>query len=406
MGFPSNIGKVYIKRQSAWGTAESSFSAADLISAKAMLPKPVMEALTSETFRGAWHAFPVEQGTREGQVATIDHIPQGPSLVAPTANPADYPEAILLQSVLGSTGAIGYTSADLAGSGQTTSKITFVDTTLDPDWPGMALIVPLVGGGRELVWAKTYDATTNPEELIPWFTMAAAADSAGTPVTYGSLVCYDSLEQPDPFTMQVLLGQTGGTAAMRLRDCVCTSAKFTAEAGKQPQASYGIKAGYWTPDGSWTIAPYTVQYPELPALFGRNGARVKYGGAATIFPKVEIEFTADHQPAKGIGQDDGFAYYTCVDRDATITITELVTDYDTGQALPGTESAAGMQIDFCNTPGRGMSFFFPTPQVVAIWEDEDASGMVVRKTTYKARPTALETAGTSAANSCRRVALL
>lgn len=407
MGFPTNIGKVFVKTQaSGWGTEETSFAAADLISAKTNLPKVVMEALKSESFRGGWHSFPIEPGSRQGATTTIEHIPQGPSLTTPAANPSDYPEAILLASLMGAQAAIGYTSGLLSASGQTTSAIKFTDTTLATTWAGMAMIATLVGGAREIVWGKTIDIASSPDVFTPWFTMAAAVDPTGTPKTYGGRVCWDSLTQPTPFTVQTLLGQSDGAAAIRLRDAVCNSAKFTLEAGKQPQSSYGILAGYWSPAGTWTVAPYTVQYPELPALFGANGARVKYAGAATIFPKVEIEFTADMQAVSGLGQTDAFAKFICVDRDCTITITELLTAYGTGQNLPGTEVATGMQIDFCTIPGRAISMFFPTYQVLAVWEDEDASGFAVRKTKYGTRPTAVETAGANAANSCRRVALL
>ena len=407
MGFPTNIGRVYVKTQAGgWGTAESSFAATDLISAKANLPKPVMEALVSESFRGGWHAFVREPGSRQGATTNIEHIPQGPSLTTPAADPSDYPEAILLASVMGSQAAIGYTSGALSALGQTSSLIKFTDGTLATTWAGMAMIVPLVGGGREIVWGKTISTVATPDEFTPWFTMGAAVDPAGTPKTYGGRVCWDSLTQPTPFTVQTLLGQSDGAAAIRLRDAVCNSAKFTLEANKQPQVNYGIVAGYWSPDGTWTVAPYTVQYPELPPLFGSNGARVKYAGAATIFPKVEIEFTANMQAVSGIGQTDGFAKFICTERDCTITITELLTAYGTGQNLPGTEVATGMQIDFSTAPGRALSMFFPTYQVAAVWEDEDTSGFAVRKTMYHTRPTALETAGANAANSCRRVALL
>jgi hypothetical protein len=406
MTFPTNIGKVYVKAQAGgWGVAETSFADSDLISAGASLPKFMVEALESPQFRGGWHNFQIQPGSREGAEFPIDHICQGWSMATPAANPTESPDALMLRSVLGAGAAIGYTSGALEPSGQTTSLVKLVDTTLSPAWPGMALLLPLAGGGRELAWVKTIDSAATPDELVPWFTMAAAADGSGTPVTFGGYTCWDTIGTPaDPFTLQVLLG--ANNTGWRGRDSVCTRALITLEAGKQPKVAYTTLSGYWSPDGTWTVAPYVLTRPELPGLMGANGSRARVPGVQTIFPKIEIEFTADYQPARGLGQTDAFGEFICVGRSQQVTVTEVLGSYASSLRFPGTETATGLQVDLCNIPGRAWSVFMPLPQVTVTDEDEDGNGFVVRKSVYKARHATVETAGTNASRSHTRVSLL
>lgn len=404
MTFPTNIGKIYVKTQAGgWGVAETSFSDSDVISGNAVLPKHVIEALENPQYQGGWHSFPIQEGVREGAEVPIEHVLQGWSMETPTGNPTESPDALLLASVLGQGDAIGYTSAALESSGQTTSNVKFADTTLSTAWPGMAVLLPLVGGGREIAWIKTIDTAANPDEAVPWFTMPAAVDGSGTPVSFGGWTVWDDLTQPDPFTVQVLVGDGKG---WRGRDGVCARAQITLEAGKQPRVAYTTKVGYWSPDGTWTVVPYLLTRPELPKLVGANGARVRAPGVQSIQPKVEIELTANYVPQRGLGSTDAFAKWFCTDRRQKVTITEVMGDYDTTIRTPGTETATGLQIDLCSIPGRAASFFMPLPQDVQVSEDADESGFAVRTSVFQARHTTAETAGTKASRSHSRFALL
>lgn len=406
MGFPLNIGKVWLKEQAGgWGTAETSFAAANHISAKVFLPKLVQEALVAETFRGGYHNHAVEGGSREGAEFTIEHVLQGSSLTTPAADPVENPDALALRSALGNGAAYGYRANQLNLAGQTTTLIKFLNNQATSAGSGMAMIVPLLGGGREIVWNKTFtDGAT--DDFVPWYTMAAAADpGGGTNVVYGSRVSWLSLTQPTPFTGQVNLGQADGNAGVRFRDCVVTGGKATFEAGKQPIISHTSKAGYWSITGSWVPAIYANNYPELPMISGAGGARVKYGGSATYFPKVELEWTQTVEAVRNLGATDAFGKWIMTERDFTLTITEVVTDYSALLYLPGVENATGLQVDICTTPGRGASVFMPTYQTVGISEDEAAGNILVRKTAYKSRITTVETAGANAAQSPVRVAI-
>lgn len=406
MGFPLNIGRVYIKEQaSSWGTAETSFAAANAISAKVFLPDFAMEALEAETFRGGWHAHALEQGSREGAEFTIEHVLQGSSLTTPVADPVENPDALLIRSALGSGAAYGYRSNQLNSAGQTTALIKFLNNQATAAGVGMGMLVPVTGLPREITWPKTFtDGAT--DDFVPWLNLAAAADyNGGTNVVYGGRTLWTSLTQPTPFTAQIHLGQSDGNAGVRFRDCAVTGGKLTCLAGKQPIIAHTCKAGYWSIAGSWTPAIYANQYPELPMLCGANGSRVRYGGSATTFPGVEIEWTSTlGDPVKNLGATDAFAKYIVVEREFKVTVTELVTDYGGQIYYPGTEVATGMQIDLCNIPGRGAGVFVPTYQVGAISKDE-GTGLLFRKTTYRTRITTAETAGANASQSPARIVI-
>ncbi len=404
MGFPSNIGKVYVKEQAgSWGTAETSFSATDLMSAKPFLPKFVQEALQSQVFRGGWHAVPIQAGSRQGADFTIEHTLQGWSTGGPSGDPTEHPDALLHRSVMGGGASYGYRSNMLHSSGQTTTLAKYTNGQATSAGSGMGVLYNLVGGSREIAWHKTF-ADGAQDDFALWQTMAAAPDyNGGTNIVYGGRTCWQSLTQPTPFTCQVYLGQSDGAAAVQYRDCVVVSARLEGVVGKLPKVVYGVKAGYWSVTGSWTVAQYTDNYPEMPPLYGASGSRVLYASSPTLFPAFSIELTADVQPADNFAATDGFKKYIVTNREMKVEIKHLVETYASYFPTPGTELATGLQIDLNTTPGRGCSYFLPTPQVASVVDDEDASGIVTRKTTYMARPTALETAGANAANSHGRV---
>jgi len=403
VGIVTNVGKAYLKAQaSGWGTAETSFAGADNISCKPILPQLVQEALIAQTFRGGWHALPIEPGSLEGATLQIEHVLQGTSLTTPVGNPTDSPDSLCLKSVLGSRAGYGYTDTQLYATGQTVNNVKFANAAITSAIAGMAMLVPVVGGGRDVVWAKTFTDGAQ-EDVVPWLQMTAAADPAGTPKTYGGLVHWLSMVQPDPFTAQIELQSD---ACVRFRDCVCVGSKLMIVAGQQPVITHSLRAGFWSPQTAGATAFYANTYPELPAVFGANGANFRYNGNGQAFPSVEIEFANTVIPSRSIGAADGFRKWITTEREVKVTITELleINEYVSQLYALGEELGA-VQVDMCTTPGRGASVFLPNRQVAEMAKDEDASGIVVRKTVHKARFETTETAGANAAGSVARIAL-
>ncbi len=403
MGIVTNVGKAWLKAQaSSWGTAETSFASEDNISCKPVLPQLVQEALVAQTFRGGWHALPIEAGSLEGATLQIEHVLQGTNLATPSGNPTTSPDSLCLKSVLGSRAAYGYTDTQLYATGQTVNNVKFANAAITSAIAGMAMLVPVVGGGRDVVWCKTFTDGAQ-EDVVPWSQMTAAADPAGTPKTYGGLVHWLSLVQPDPFTAQIDLS---GDASVRFRDCVCTGSKLVIVAGQQPVITHSLRAGYWSIQAAAATAFYSAAYPELPAIFGANGANVRSNSNGQAFPSIEVEFTNTVIPARNIGSADGFRKWLTTEREVKVTITELI-EYDeyTSQLYDLGAELGSVQVDLCTTPGRGASIFLPNRQVADMGKDEDASGIVVRKTVYKARFDLTETAGANASGSVARIAL-
>lgn len=400
MGFPREIGRVWLKEQaSGWGVEESSFADADHISAEAVLPDLVQEELLVPAFRGGFHAHAIEAGERVGSDLVLTHKFEGLSRATPSANPTATPVDLCLKSVLGSQASIGYKAA-VASTGQANNKVTYADGDLATSWAGMAVLlaVAAAASGRQFAWAKTITTASNPDELIPWQNLAGATTNGSA--SYGAIVSWLSLAQPTPFTGQVALGQADGGAVFRLRDGVCPNIKMRLVGGQLASTTYTIRGGYWSKAGTWTPGQYAQTYPQLPMLDVANGARLSYAGSLTTIPEVEIEMSATMEPARGIG---GFAKWKMTNREVKVTSTHILDDYSDLTA-PGTEVTTGLQIDLCTIPGRAASAFGPTYQAAAHSKDEAAGGFVVRKNVWKFRLPDTETAGANASGSPFRFA--
>lgn len=384
MAVISNLGRVLVKSQGAWGTAETSFSSTDLISADVFLPTLVQEALVSESFRGSWHAHQVHAGSKEGAEFTIAHVVQGCSATAPSAAPTAHPDTILLRSLLGSANTPGgYLT--LAATGQTPTAIA-VDT-LTSDLAGSAVLVPCSAAatGRTIAWLKTITTAGSPDTATPWFTLPSSATAEGQ--MYGSYTVHLSTAQPTPFTAQVELQDSNGYAQVRFVDCVCTGATLDVVAGQLQRIAYTCKAGSWTLVNGSDVTVYSNTYPELPPAMGANGAGFPSAPTKPL-PAIQVQITSTVQPARSFGGTGGFAKWIVTERDVTMTVTEIIegTGYASIDA-PGTLVSGGLQVDLCTQPGRAVSLLMPTPMHASINTDEDSSGFVVRKSTYKPRQT-------------------
>ena len=396
MGFPNQIGRVWLKEQaSGWGTEETSFADADHISAKAFVPTLVQEALKVDTFRGGFHDLAIEPGSKEGADLQIQHSFEGHSSTSPTDNPAENPRSLLLKSCLGSAASIGYLAA-IENSGQAVNSVKYANGSLATTWAGMAVLlsVAAAASGRQFAWAKTIDTASNPDALVPWLDLLGAPTNSSR--SYGGRVHWLSLGQPVPFTAQLALGQADGNAVVRARDGVCTSIKMTCVGNQLIDVVYGTKYGSWSRAGSWTPAIYAQTYPPLPMLDAANGARLQWGGSSlSVIPEVVIEMSATMEPVRHIG---GFAKWLMTSREVKVTLTHLLDDY-TQIIAPGTEVTTGFQLDLCTIPGRAAGAFIPTTMAEAVSKDKEMGGFVVREHTLKCRIAGSETAGANASGS-------
>lgn len=405
MGFPSNIGKIRAKAQGAWGTAATDLSdSTDLIQCKPVIPQRKQAALTTEPWRGGWHAFPTQPGSKEGAEFTLEsdaiHGLSFSALVATVGAVGGI--GLFFQSVLGGRTATAFIAA-LESSGQAVDSIKVPNTQLADSQVGLALLVSCTGVGRKWAWLKSVINNSSPEEGIPWNALPAAPVNSSDAI--GAEVFYATNTQPTPFTLEMFLGDR---TRYEYIDCVCTAIKITTIAAELHKVSYTIRAGTWSPpqEEAWTIATYADAFPELPNATGGNGTQLALEGhSGKLLPQVELDLAMTVEPAKTIGGTDGFAKYKTTGRSQTVTITELIEDSSIETYAPGTKSVNGLQVDLCTTAGRAASYFGPTPQLVSNVEDADASGLVTRKRVFNFRPTLLETPTTGpAANTHFRLA--
>jgi len=153
MGYaPSNIGRFALKTQGAWGTAETSFAAANYVEASVMIPTPVQEALRTDATRGGYYAQRVVAGSKKDATFTLSMPLHGFSDATPTGDPgAAHPDALLIASALGAYNIKGFASSAVTGGTASAVTVNNADYNL---WVGQAVAVP-VSGGHSLGWIKT-----------------------------------------------------------------------------------------------------------------------------------------------------------------------------------------------------------------------------------------------------------
>lgn len=399
MGYPSALGKLWIKRQAGGaGVAESSFSdVTDILNTEKFLMPTKVQVLLSEYLRGNYHAHLAVPGSREGNEFPIKKKLSGFSATTPTANPTEFPDAVLLKALLGGSSIAGYSATALAGG--IASAINYTDGQLSAALSGHGVLVPY-SGGRGWVWAKTINTASAPDVLTPACPLAAAPSGSG--VIYGGNTLYLSADAPELFTTQWRGGNAN--AAVRARDCVPLSCKLTFQAGQQPTSEYQIRVGYPDPGvGGGAPALYSVPWPDLPMIAGVNGGRYYSveAGAVEAVPKIEIDIRQSVEPRGDVNALDGFLGYDVTDREVIVTVESLSANIGSEFKTVGAETDA-IQIDLCTTPGRAWSALIRNAQIRE-WEHADENGVVKYKRVYHCRPTAGDTAGGNPAGSAFRL---
>lgn len=379
MGYaPSNIGRFALKTQSAWGTAETSFAAANYVEASVMIPTPVQEALRTDATRGGYYAQRVVAGSKKDATFTLSMPLHGFSDATPSGDPgAAHPDALLIASALGAFNIKGFASSAVTGGTAAAPTVTNSDYDL---WVGQAVAVP-ISGGHSLGWVKTYTDGGGGDDTLTLLDELSAAPS-GSGSLLGSITCYMTNTINDPLTFDYVGADS--TIHVRFYDCVVTSAKLTLNATEQPMAEFTVQAGGWTNIGSGGApGDYAMtDRPQMPALIGANGSRLRVAGVAVNVSSMEIEITNDVQAVMSHAGTEGLAQYVTTNRSVALTATaEASTLAGVGMMSPGT-SVGVVQFDANTTPGRALTMTIPLSQVEELQELGDSNGLVALTTRY------------------------
>lgn len=404
MGYaPSNIGRFALKTQSSWGTAETSFAAANYVEASVFIPTPVQEALRTDATRGGYYAQRVVAGSKKDTSFTVSMPMHGFSDSTPSGDPgAAHPDALLVAAALGNFNIKGFASSAVTGG--TASAVTVTNSDYDL-WVGQAVAVP-ISGGHSLGWVKTHaDGGGGDDTLTLLDDLSAAPSGSGN--LLGSITCYLTNTINDALTFDWVGADS--SVHVRFYDCVVTSAKITLNATEQPMGEFTIQAGGWTNIGSGGApGDYAMtDRPQMPALIGANGSRLRINGSAVNVSSLEIEITNDVQAVMSHAGTEGLSQYVTTNRSVAMTATAEASSL-AALVTPGT-TAGVIQFDANTTPGRAMTMTLPSAQVEELGEIGDSNGLVAVTTRYAPQvysgDSGVGTLG-AAADSAARIAFL
>tara|TARA_Y100000593_G_scaffold91783_1_gene181550 strand:- start:2151 stop:3398 length:1248 start_codon:yes stop_codon:yes gene_type:complete len=365
MGIPTTTGRFAVKEQSSgWGTAETSFANANFLEAQITVPTPTQSTVQADVMR-ANHFAPTRLAGGKGPTEISLTMPlHGFSTSAPTGDPSEHPDALLLRSVLGANATNGYATDVTGGTNQTLTV-----TTPAGGIGGFAVMAPMGSTSPteySTGWVKTKSSGTYTMQR-KWALTAAGGDqtpnSSGT--VYGSNAVYLTNTQPTPFTFE-WLGSTANVS-FRFYDCVVTSATITLNAREQPTLAVTIRAANWTNVGSGGApsAAALSNRPQMPIVLSDNGARVVDANAEQKAGSVSIAMTCNVSDEVNYDAPQGVAKFVVTKRLVETTVVAPAAssgassiDNPASLQTPGTVVGA-MQVDAGTTPGRAFSALVP-----------------------------------------------
>ena len=390
MGTPTTLGRFAVKEQSSgWGTAETSFANANFLEAQIVIPTPAQGSVQAEVMRASWFAttrLAAGKGPTELSMTMPLH---GFSTAAPSGDPSENPDALLLRSALGGSATNGY-ATDVTGGTNSTLTVT----TGAGGIGGFAVMAPMGSTSPteySVGWVKTKASNTYTMQN-KWALTAAGADqtpdSSGT--VYGSNSIALTATQPTPFTLEWL----GSSANINYRffDCVVTSATITLNAREQPTLSVTIKSANWenTVSGGAPSAAALTNRPQMPVVMSDNGARVvdslgeQKAGTSTINITTDVADELNYDAPQGVSR------FVVTKR--TVDMQMVAPAGATGEtgsinnpaslSTPGT-SAGAVQLDAGTTPGRAFSALIANGVVKEIQALGDANSLVSVTTTVE-----------------------
>tara|TARA_R100000278_G_scaffold119544_2_gene101071 strand:- start:6745 stop:7995 length:1251 start_codon:yes stop_codon:yes gene_type:complete len=412
---PSNLGRISVAKQSAWGTKQTSFPAASFAEVEVTMPQLQREALMTEAFRGQFHSHRIKAGSREGTTVSLRMPMHGWSASTPTADPSasdQNVESILLEYAMGAVHFPDIMARTVSSA--TTSQITVSDTMLNPD-VGSAFMAQSNSGGTEHVigFIKSMTGADNKELNLATATSSAAY---ATGAVYGSMTHYISSSQPAQGLSLEYLGADSTSRIILFDGCV-SSLKITASPRQQPMLEAELHfADFEFMESGGNPGMYDFPLPQLPAAVGNNGTRMVLGGSVIDSISAEFTVTCEYAAIGNHSSSEGVSKYIITNRTTQASV-QIPASAITDAAIyaPGT-ALSQVQLDLnAHVPGSAVSILIPraliesqstlgdsegivavTHNMIAAYYDDDASDGSVSS----------GSGSTTAADTVARVALL
>jgi hypothetical protein len=364
---PRKLGRMAIKQQAFWGTAETSFSATDYLECMVGDPVIVRDGERIDPIRAGFEEPEVLSGVHGMFDIPISFALHGWSTALPTGNPVEHPDGLLMKMALGSAATpIGYFANGVATGGSTSSLNFTAGSTAAATWCGNAMVIPTSGTpGYELFVAKTFTDGT-PDVIVPKVVLQRTPASSGH--VYGSLAYYLSTATQLPVTLD-WLGLADADHHIRYPDVMVRSLRVTGKTrvGPMVEATLRVTGAPTFPGGGGAMAAYSYGYPRIPQAVKASGAALYFNGSWRSVSEVTFAVENTLGDSEEWYTDTGIGQQAVTDRKVSVTVTVPSTASFASELLnPGT-AVSGMQCIFaCDTPGRAAAFDFGTPVLTKV----------------------------------------
>lgn len=403
----SNKGRIAIKQQAVWGTAETSFASTDYLEVEApFVPPLAREAIRANVYQPGYTEPETLAGSKSPTELTFRMPLHGWSTATPSGNPTVFPDALLFELALGDASGFGYNTANLGAGTPADEQTTYTDGTIAAGLTGYAVSYP-TAGLRTIAWIDDVNSAGSPD--IASFIAATARDvTSGT--AYGSFVAWLSNTAQLPATVDWF--GSDANAHIRYSDGLPTSVRLIVSTKTQPMVEVTNRFLTWENLGTGgALTPATYGYPQIPPTLGANGTRLAINGTDLCFATATLEITQELAENECGGATEGAGSMSVIGRRVTLELIFLDEDLATigvgSTTAPGTALAGPLQLDIATiTPGRSASVLIPAPYLLEQPTLQDLGGKLATRVLIGCRDYTGDTGSTAPADTALRIAWL
>lgn len=366
---PVKLSKIYLKRQAAWGTAETSFAAADLLEVEGeFIPAATAERLQPDVNKQTFAESPIYAGSKAGAEVSFTFTPHGFATFSAAGNPTARNEHQLWEDALGSAQSGG----GIALTGGSATSLTSAAAAAVHS--GQGVLAPLAAGHRFF-----FVKSVNVGVSLTTFDAAAAAvegDAYGTVTAGLAITNLASL----PFTMQ--FEGVAANTGFRLSDGRVSSIALTCNAKAQPTVTVSMTFLDQLAVDGLTAAKQAFPSSHLPPIKGVQSYR---DGAEFCFAGFDFTVSQELTEVGCSSATEGVSRLVTANRTVDLVVRELEDDaFENAWRAPGATTAE-ICLQASVVPGRALAVFMPLPVVNEQEQLSSVDGIWGRETQFRAR---------------------
>jgi hypothetical protein len=367
---PTKLGRIWVKQQSAWGTAETSFADTDAIDSQGMfMPAGEQEALGQPTQRPVFGASDKKAGSKAGATAQLTFV-----LTHCLDNVGAVVTTIEHKLIADAFGTVQQLAAIGAISGGTAGQLLVSSASVD--WIGQGAGVLLDNGNRQISWVETVNTASTPDEVNLPFDMEDTpgnSSSATVTVAFGTGGLANL-----PFTMQfATAGSVDG--GFRAYDGRVTNCTITANSKAQVTVAITLQFLDWDYVTGLTAPAFSFPRTQLGPVINTAGVYDWVADEYQCFSEVSIAVTQTLAEALCAQSAQGVSQLVTTDRTAVITERKTTEDIYADMASQSTPGEAVKRAWYLSARGAQQGYhvaaYGPALQVQSTSKPVDLGGI-------------------------------